>query len=229
MHVQRMERGRQARSHSRIGPPYTDLQCRQLEDALSVALDASMGLDASAGRMGYVARHLAAQDDGRAVPDAPKRTARLTAEQHDELRTLMDAVRVAVNACNCRVGSPIRNVAEHLMQQHRLWLSPKPPPQTAQERARAARLMAMRSAAPEQQLQSFVEPSRPSEAAMAAHDAAVDAAELSEGFMVEAKREATAAFAKYDADGSGAIDHEELFKVLMEVIKEQPPPASMKK
>ena len=51
---------------------------------------------------------------------------------------------------------------------------------------------------------------------MAAHDAAVDAAELSEGFMVEAKREATAAFAKYDADGSGAIDHEELFKVLMD-------------
>ena len=118
--LQRMERGRQARSLRKIGPPLTAVQRRQLEDALSAAVNAAMGLEVSEGRLGFIARHLAATDDGRVPADAPRREGKLTTEQAAELKVLLGAVGRAVNASNCKVGSPLRNVAEHLMQQHRV-------------------------------------------------------------------------------------------------------------
>lgn len=211
-----MERGRQARTLRKIGPPYTPAQLRHLEDALSAAVNVAMGLDASEGRLGYIARYLAALDDGRVPAEAPRRESKLSAAQAEELKGVLAAVNKAVNASNCKVGSPLRNVAEHLLQQHRLSKAPKQAPQTAKERANVARLLAMKSSAPTAQVQSFVDPVRPSDEAMQKHDAAVEAAAANDPFVLDAKRAAKAAFAKYDADGSGTIDKEELFTVLLE-------------
>ena len=215
--MQSMERGRQARSLRKIGPPFTPVQRRHLEDSLSVAVNAAMGLDAAEGRLGYIARYLAALDDARVPADAPRREGKLSTTQAEELKAVLEAVNKAVNASNCKIGSPLRNVAEHLLQQHRLWKAPKAQPLTAKERAAAARRMMMKSSAPTAQVQTFVEPVRPSDQAIKAHEAAIAAAEAVDPFILAAKAAAKKAFEKYDADQSGSIDKEELFAVLWEM------------
>ena len=51
----------------------------------AAAVTAAMGLDAAEGRLGFIARHLAAQDDGRAPAEAPRREGKLSAAQQVEL------------------------------------------------------------------------------------------------------------------------------------------------
>ncbi len=205
--LQRIERGRQARSLRRIGPPFTPAQRRSLEDALSVATNAAMGLDASEGRLAFIARHLAAQDDGRVPAPAPRREGKLTPQQNEELALVVASIGRAVNAANCKVGSPLRNVAEHLLLQHKKWK--KGEPLTAQDRARAARNLAMRSAAPSAVEQQLVEPKKPSRESITRHDAAVAAALAEEAardpIVLEARKAAIDAFEKYDVDKSGSI------------------------
>ena len=69
--IAKLERGRQARVVKTLGPPYTPQQRRRLEDALSTAVNAAMGLDNPVTRLGFVARHLAAQDTLSEPPEAP--------------------------------------------------------------------------------------------------------------------------------------------------------------
>ena len=78
----------------------------------------------------------AAQDDGRTPADAPKREGKLTAEQSEELKVLLEAVHRAVNASNCKLGSPLRNVAEHLLQQHKHTVEAIKLPDGSEARAR---------------------------------------------------------------------------------------------
>ena len=202
--LQALERGRQARSLKKLGPPFTAQQRRMLEDALSAAVNAAMGLEASDGRLGYIARYLAAQDDGREPPAAPPRQGKLSSEQSEELKELIGAVHRSVNAANCRLGSPLRNVAEHLLSQHRVWKAPQATPQTAEERSRAIRQFAMLGAAPKSVSMKFVLPAAPTAAQAAAHEAAVAREDANDPLVLEALRAAKVAFGKYDADRSGA-------------------------
>jgi Ca2+-binding EF-hand superfamily protein len=225
--MQALERGRQARSLKRLGPPFTPEQRRRLEDALSVAVNAAMGLEAADGRLGFIARHLAAQDDGREPLEAPPRQGRLTAEQNEELTKIMAAVSRAVNAANCRVGSPLRNVAEHLLSQHRVWRSPQgSSPISAEERKRRARQFVMLAAAPKAVSQKFVLPAKPTDEQVAAHDKAMAEEDASDPLVLEARRTAKAAFKEYDGDGSGSMNSSELFEVLL--TKGLVPPGSNK-
>ena len=125
--VQRMERGRQARSLRQLAPPFTPQQRRQLEDALSAAVSTAMGLAEHSERLGFIARHIVARNDGRTPPEAPPRNGKLGEGQAKELSILMSAIHRAVNASNCKAGNPLRNVAEHLFSQHRSSQIPKPP------------------------------------------------------------------------------------------------------
>ena len=217
--MQRMERGRQARSLRRIGPPFTASQRRRLEDALSIAVGAAMGLDE--GRLGFIARHLAAQDDGRTPADAPKREGKLTAEQSEELKVLLEAVHRAVNASNCKLGSPLRNVAEHLLQQHKHTVEAIKLPDGSEARARReARGLAMRAAAPsmhgvmrKESMKAFVPPSADEQLR---HDLKMDEEEYNDPLVVEARNAAKAAFVKYDVSKDGELSKEELFQVLMD-------------
>ena len=215
-HVQRLERGRQARSLRRIGPPFTPAQRRHLEDALSAALNAAMEVDASEGRLGFMARHLAAQDaGGRAEVARPRAGAAPSETDASEVALLTDAIARAVNAGNCKTGSPLHNVASHLLQQHRVWKSPKRPPQTAQERARAARMLAMKSSAAKAPTMKFDLPAEPTAAQSAAHNAKLALEESTDPLVIAAKKAAAEAFGRHDKDQSGTIDVHELFDVLL--------------
>ena len=91
--VQRLERGRQARSLKRLAAPYTPQQQRALEDALSQAVDAAMGVPAAEGRLGFIARYIVTIDDGKPPPEAPKKRAgKLSEEQVEALRHYIRSV-----------------------------------------------------------------------------------------------------------------------------------------
>ena len=79
--VQRMERGRQARSLRKLAPPFSPQQRRQLEDALSAAVNTAMGLAEHSERLGFIARHIVARNDGKTLPEAPPRKGKLGEEQ----------------------------------------------------------------------------------------------------------------------------------------------------
>ena len=211
--VQRLERGRQARSLKRLAAPYTPQQQRALEDALSQAVDAAMGVPAAEGRLGFIARYIVAIDDGKPPPEAPKKRAgKLSEEQVDEVKVIMAAVHRAVNLSNCKVGSPLRNVAEHLFSQHRSAMAPKPPPMSAEERERAARALAMKSSAPMAGTQGAPAPMSAEE--LAAHEAAVAEEEENDPLVIEAKEAARQTFATVDKKKTGEIGKEHLFAVI---------------
>jgi Ca2+-binding EF-hand superfamily protein len=213
--VQRLERGRQARSLKRLGPPFTPHQRRQLEDALSKAVQAAMCVPEADGRLGFIARHVVAQDEGRDLPEAPSvRKGKLTHDQAEEVQRLIAAVNRAVNAANCKIGSPLRNVAEHLFSQHRSSSGPKPEPMTVEERARAARMFAMKGAAPKAVSQKFVLPSAPTDEEVARHEAALEAEQENDPLVLEARAAATRTFEKVDKAKKGEIGKDHLFLVL---------------
>ena len=174
-----------------------------------------MGLPESEGRLGFVARHIVAQDEGRPLPEAPsKRTGKLTDEQAEEVKRLLAAVHRAVNASNCKIGSPLRNVAEHLFSQHRSASGPKPPPMSSDERARAARVFAMNGAAPKAVSQQFDLPAAPTAEEMAKHEAALKEEEDNDPLVMEAKEAALRTFEKVDKENTGEIGKEHLFAVI---------------
>ena len=219
MLVQKRVKGHQYRS-GRFhlgGKPFTDPQRRRLEDALSVAVDAAMGLvDVTpAARIAFVARHIAAQENGIAVPEAPKRVGKLSESQAEDLARLVEAATLSVNACNNMRGVPLRNVAEHLFGQYR---REKAAPVSRAEAVAAARRNAMRAAAPQHKTQSFANlPAEPSKEEKEQAERARLEAEASDPLVLKAKEAAKATFEKYDANRTGEIGRDDLFKVLLDL------------
>lgn len=214
--VQRIERGRQARNMA-SAPPFTPTQRRQLEDALSSALLAAMGVESSIERVSFLARHLAAQDHGRQPEEPPTKVAKLSDQQRAELADLSKAVTKAVNACNGKAGSALRNVAQHLLGQYRTLKNPSAVPMTAKDRARAARMLAMKSTAEAAPQMEFTKPAAPTEEEEAAHEAMLAEEEASDPLVIEAKKTAAEAFESFDKAGNGEISADQLFDIMLKL------------
>ena len=217
LRMQAFHRGNLSRSGKlKLGAPqYTSSELRRLEDALSVALNASMSLDASEGRLGFIARHLAATEHGRAPPESPPRVGRLTDEQKGEAAALMELIGQSVEECNFMFGSPLRNVAEHLFAQHRAL---RAQPQTKENLVQRARRLGMRTVAAQHRRASFKNlPAAPTPEQVAKAEAEAKEAEDRDPLVVQAKLAAQKAFAGLDGDGSGELDKDELFQCLLDL------------
>ena len=206
------------------GKPYSAAQRRRLEDALSVAVNASLGLEPRQ-RLAFVARHVACQNHNRPPPEAPARTGKLSEQQRVELEALMAAVRLAVNECNTMRGLPLRNVAEHLFAQHIVLRnhlryastsSQQEPPASKSEIRCAGRRLGMRGGAARHPTMQFINlPEPPTLPEIKEAEERREAAERTDPVTIRAREAAKQAFAKYDKDLSGAIDSAELFACLM--------------
>ena len=214
--MQAVHRGNLSRS-GRLklgGQPYSPSQRRRLEDALSIAVNASLGLEVGA-RLGFIARHVAAQHHGRTPPEAPPRVGKLNAKQSEELAPLLEAVQLAVCQCNTMRGLPLRNVAEHLFAQH--MLEKNRPPQASKDEMRgAARRLGMRGGAARHATMKFTNlPDAPTpREAQEAEDKRIEA-ERTDPVTIRAREAGTKAFAKYDKQKRGFLKKEDLFECML--------------